>query len=429
MIQHEELASVGQRMVWLIGHYRGDQGRLNYPLLLRLRGPLDPRTVRHAVDRLVARHEALRTTFARRRGLLTQLVHAPDPVPVTELDLPADRVEDETRREVADSIDPSRAPIRVTLWRIARQDHLLCLNAHHLVTDAWSCRVLTHELLRLLGDAGPLPPVPWQYRHFVRWQRRASTAARMAAAGEYWRGQLAGVRRPEVWRTDPGPADRATAVRAGNRTIAIGIGRAGGERVHELARRERTTPFAVLLAAYYLALYGVTGQQDLCVAAPFANRTRPEIAQTVGLFANLVMLRTRLDPDLSFVDLLRRTGSTVNQATAHQDFPYFQLPSDAPGARADRLDDVVFQMVPDLPEPFDLGNLQVEVMPPELDSRFGLELIVVPHPNGFHVRLQYAEDRVAGEVARRLAEEYAIVVDRITEAPRNRIGKSVYAQS
>jgi hypothetical protein len=406
MIQYEELASVGQRMVWLIGHYRGDRGRLNYPLFLRLRGPLDTTAARRAVDLLVARHEALRTTFARRRGLLTQLVHAPGPVPVAEIDLPPDRVADEARREAANSIDPSRSPIRVTLWRVAERDHLLCLNAHHLVTDAWSCRLLTDELLQLLGDAGPLPRVPWQYRHFVRWQRRGSTAARMAAAGEYWRGRLAGVRRPDVWRADR-PAGQS---RAGTRTISIGIGRPAAEQVLQIARRERMTPFTVLLAAYYRALYRVTGQTDLCVAAPFANRIRPETARTVGLFANLVMLRTRIDADLAFADLLRRTASTVTEAVAHQDFPYFLLPSDAPGARADRLDDVVFQMVPELPEPFSVGDLQVEVVPPELDSRFGLELVVVPHPNGFDVRLQYAEDRVDGDLAGRLAGEYAALV-------------------
>lgn len=442
MIEHEELASVGQRMVWLIGRHRGDHGRLNYPLFLRLRGPLDPAAVRHAVDHLAARHEALRTTFARRRGLLTQLVHAPAPVPVTELALTPERVREEMRREAANSIDPARAPIRITLWRIAAADHLLCLNAHHLVTDAWSCRLLTDELLHLLGGAGPLPPVQWQYRHFVRWQRRASTTARLADAGEFWRTRLAGVRRPDVWRADRAATPPSRTVmpsagavlppaRAGTRTISMNIEGSIAQRVHDLARRERITPFAVLLAAYYLALHRVTGQVDLCVAAPFAGRTRPETARTVGLFANLVMLRTQVDPGLAFDGLLRRTASTVNEAAAHQDYPYFLLPSRAPGSRVDGLDDVVFQMVPDLPAPFDLGDLEVEVVPPELDSRFGLEFVVVPHRDGFDARLQYAEDRVAGPLAHRLAAEYAALAHRILGVPGAgpQPGRGAYAQS
>jgi hypothetical protein len=423
MILHEERASVGQRMLWLVGRYRGERGQLNYPLLLRLRGPLDLDALQRALDQLAARHEALRTTFARRRGLLTQLVHAPGPVPVTRIALapesPARQLE-AIRQELSTSIDPVRSPVRVTLWRLDDHHHVLGLNAHHLVTDAWSCRILTEELLHLLGGAAELPRVPWQYRHFVRWQHRSSTAAQLRTAGEYWRRQLDGVSPPELsggpGGTPAGAPPAGGGAPAGG-TISLDIPDPAAGRVREIAREGRSTPFAVLLAIYYLTLHEQCGQLDLCVAAPFANRLRPETAGTVGLFANLVMLRTRLTSGIGFAEVLRRTRGTVTQAIAHQEFPYYQLPLAGAQGRVDRLDDVVFQMLPPLPPPVRLADLEVEVVPPELETRFDLELAVVPHRGGYRVRLQYARQRISDRVADQLAGRYRAIAGQVTTEP------------
>jgi hypothetical protein len=409
MIRHEEFASVGQRMLWLVDRYRGGSGRLNYPLLLRLRGRLDEAVLRRALDHLVVRHEALRTTFARRRGLLAQLVHAPEPVPVRRTTLAEGADPDgELRREAMTPIDPTVSPLRVTLWPVRDDDHLLCLNAHHLVTDAWSNRLLTTELAHLLAEREPLPRVVWQYRHFVRWQHRRSTGEQWRASEEFWRDQLDGSSPPGPW-----PAGAPDEMGDGG-TIRLDLDGPLADRVGALARAERTTPFAVLLALFYRALWDSSGRSDLCVAAPFAGRVRPETSGTVGLFANLVMLRTRLAGSSTLLDLVRRTRDTVNAAIAHQEFPYYLLPMATSGPRADRLDDVVFQMLPELPAPIRLGDLEVEVLAPELPSRFDLELAVVPHPGGLRVCLQYARQRVADDVARRIAGHYRAAVAEVS---------------
>jgi len=413
MIVHEELASVGQRMLWLMNHYRGGDGRLNYPLLLRIRGPLRLPRLHRALDLLVERHETLRTTFARRRGLLTQQVRAPEPVAVRTVQLPSG-AEEELRRlvrqEVETPIDPTVSPVRVTLWRLGAEDHLLCLNAHHLVTDAWSSRLLTDELVHVLGEQGsPLPRVRWQYRHFTQWQRRQSTAERLRADREYWLRRLDGVVPLGLSRVAGSPGPRP----GGNRTIRLDLDPATAGRVREIARAERATPFTVLLALYYLALHQETGCRDLSVTAPFASRSRPETAQTVGLFANLVILRTQLGPDLALADLIERTKLTVTEALAHQEFPYYLLPLNDGGTRPDRFDDVVFQMLPELPPPISLGDLDVEVVPPEITGRFDLELVVLPHRDGFRALVQYASDRFADDVALRLASRYETTVGKV----------------
>src|SRR5215831_17982399 len=157
-------------MLWLIDRHRGDQGALNYPVLARARGPLDAGALAAALDAMVARHETLRTTFARRRGLLTQLVHEPSTVPIAERSVSAGALHDALTAEFGERVDPTVAPLRATLWRLAPDDHVLCLNVHHLVTDAWSCGILLDDLLQTLAGAS-LPRVGWQYRHYVRWQR------------------------------------------------------------------------------------------------------------------------------------------------------------------------------------------------------------------------------------------------------------------
>ncbi len=406
MTAHEEVASVGQRMIWLLDRYQpSTDGRLNYPLLLRVRGPLEAGALQRAVDTVVARHESLRTTFARRRGLLTQLVAPARPVPVRTVALgpgAEDELARQARAEVSAPLDPARCTLRVTVWTLGDADRVLCLNAHHLVTDAWSSRIVTGEIVHLLSRQDvPLPRVAWQYRHFVRWQRRVSTVQRQQADGEYWREQLAGL----------APLGLAKAVGSGggSRTVQLALD-GTADRVRELARAEGTTPFAVLLTFFYLALHRETGSLDLSVTVPFAGRTRPETAGTVGMFANMVVLRVALERGADFGELLRATSRTVTEAQAHQDFPFSLLELGNVGDRPDRLDDVVFQMLPELPPPARAGELEVTVVPPEIASRFDLELVVVPQPGGFRARLQHAVDRVPEDVVERLARCYQELV-------------------
>ncbi len=406
----EERASVGQRMLWLMSRHRGG-ARLNYPLLLRIRGELSGPRLQGALDTLVTRHESLRTTFGRRGGLLTQLIQPPGPVPVRTLPVATEaELADRARAEIAEPIDPTRSPLRVSRWTLGGADQLLCLNAHHLVTDAWSARLLTQELVHLLGDGGPLGRVGWQYRHYAQWERRDATVARQREDGDYWRRQLADLVPPRLSRDTGGlPGD--------TRTVELELGPGTADRVRALARAERTTPFTVLLALYYLALRDATGHVDLSVTAPFANRTRPETNGTVGLFANMVVLRTVLPPELPLAEVVRRTAATVGGALAHQEFPYYRLPLHEGGARQDRFDDVVFQMLPELPAPIRVGGLRIEVRPPDLASRFDLELVVVPHAGGYRVLLQHAQDRIPDEVADRLGRRYVRAAAELPAGP------------
>jgi hypothetical protein len=428
VIVHEEHASVGQRMLWLIERHGGRPGQLNYPLVLGLRGPVGQADLQRAVDTLVARHEALRTTFGRRQGLLTQLIHEPEPVPIDAVVIEpgsAAGLRPRISAEIATPIDPARSPLRVTLWTLGPAEHVLCINAHHLVTDAWSCRILVEELVLLLGGAPGLPRIGWQYRHYVQWQQRQTTAVRLKADREYWQQRLDGARPPALPPASPPPPGRSAtageggaAREGGEGTIEFDIGREPWERLQQFARAEHTTPFAVLLSIYYLLIRRETEDLDLAISSPFANRTRTEVMRTVGFFVNMLILRTGLRPGSRFTDLLRSTSTTVAEALEHQGFPYFLPPGQTRQPDARRVEDFVFQMLPGLPPATVVGELQVEVLPPMVASRFDLELTVIQRQDeGLRAVLQYAPDRIDQAVAQRLAAGCAELAVAVTTRP------------
>lgn len=397
----EAPASIGQRLLWFLEHYRPDTASLNCPVVCRLSGPLDVAELRVAVDRLVGRHEALRTTLVRRGRSLVQQVYErlPPPFqlvePVPDRPGPAgDRLADLVREELHTPVDIGQYPVRVTLWRLAPQEHVLCLNMHHLVSDAWSCGIVMQELIGFLaagaaGDPG-LPAIPWQYADFAQWQHDQLTSGAFQAHQDYWVEQLRGMQLVRLPPARPAAGARPTGIEVATLDPAVFT------RLKQIARSERTTPFAVMLSLYYLLLARITGQTDLSVASLFANRSRAGLQSTVGFLANMIVLRTGIDPGAGLLDTVRRVRATVIGGFLHEAIPYQMLPlafQDSSG----RVDDVVFQMLLTPPPGARVTARGVDFQlytPDSLGSRFGLELGLIPQPSGAcQAMLFYTTDR------------------------------------
>ncbi len=418
MDSRTEQASIGQRLLWMLDHHRGAAGSLNCPLLCRLRGPLDESLLDRALERLAARHESLRTSFTGRGRRLTQVIHPPRPLAVDRVDLTGfDESEVALRtavaKEFATPIDVEQWPVRLTLWQVGPDDAVLCVNVHHMVTDAWSCGVIFRELTQLYAYAagdGPEPAAPgWQYRRWVRWQQ-AQEHESWPRHREYWKRQLAGTQLPELPFTAPVEAGANGAGMRKTARATVEFDAATAEALAALARERKVTLFAVMLATYYVLLHTETGQDDLAVASLFANRTSAEVEGTVGFLANLVALRTRIDRSARFSDLVRDVHQTVVGAVVHQELPYHLLPANLVATEHRRLDDVIFQMLPALGGTRRFAGLEADVLVPEaVVSRFDVELTVVPRAGGLTVLLQYAEQRVGSELVRRLLDGYASV--------------------
>ena len=381
MVYREIPASVAQRLLWMIRHYRTGFGALNCPLLCRVGGPLDTAALGSAVDLLTARHESLRTTFTGRGARLAQRVHDPRPLPLSIVDIPADGLAQAVDAELATLIDPQEWPARATLWRLAADEHVLCLNLHHLVTDAWSTAVLLRDLTALYAaerGSGPVPPPPAaQYRDFAAWQERLLGGDGLRRHQDYWRRQLSGAELPRlraVFGAGGHPAGRAV--------LDVDPGVVGALRT--LAKARRTTLFAVLLAAFHGHLARVTGQPDLAVASMFANRSRPELRDTVGLLANMVLLRCPVPPGGGLADLVAGTHSALIGALAYQDLPYQLLPADLVRAGAGtRPDDVMFQVMAGVEHLVTAAGVRFELLVPDgIGSRFPFELALTPVGTG-----------------------------------------------
>ena len=414
-------ASLGQRLLWLLQRSVGTSGALNCPVIVRIRGRLDPAKLCEALTLLVARHESLRTTFTGAAHRLTQVVHDPPPVEFDVIDLRGPSAEAELdaalAAELGSQIDFAVWPTRTRLWQVGEHEHVLCLTMHHLVTDAWSCGLLYRELGALLDQLATgtttLEPPIWQYRDFSAWQNEFLRGPHAVRYHEFWARQLAGMELPAV-PLGPRPPRRQRTTALVERTI----GPAPTHALRGLARTERTTPFAVMLAAFYAVLHRSTGQDDLAVTSLFANRSQREVSATVGFLANMVVLRARIPARLGFADLVARAAGTARDAFVHERLPYQLLPIGTSNTATQRAEDVVFQM---LGEPIKVATraagLVLEGVVPRGVARFDLELAVIPHEGGMRVCLFHAADRLAADVAGDIVDSYVALVNAVAADP------------
>lgn len=407
-------ASVAQRLLWVLERFRGQYGSANCPVVLRLRGPLDVQRLNDGLTALTARHESLRTTFTGRGARLTQLVHEPRPVRPHHQDRGArdggsadpDRaLRAAVTEEVCRPVDAEQWPMRVTLVRLGDDDHGLCVNLHHAVTDGGSCGLIVRDLESLTGAGPRLPAVRWQYARFCQWQQEWLASQEMNEDKEYWSRHLAGARVPRL-PLRPAPAQAGeTAWLSGSITETIDASTVSALAL--IARRQRTTIAPAMLAIYYLVLREHTGDDDLAVASFLANRTRPELHNTVGLLANMAVLRTRIGAGDEFDEVLRRTHITAMNAFVHQGLPYQLLRADTIAEPGRRADDIMFHLVPQMSGPLRMAGAQAEiVVVDQLGSRFECEFQLYPQNGGLRAVLCYNRARLADDLAARLVTDY-----------------------
>jgi hypothetical protein len=432
----EEPASVGQRVLWQMEHHRGAHGALNCPLLLRLDGPLEIAALQAALDALARRHEILRTTFAGRGPRLRQVIHSdPLALSIDEVDLsdqtaPQDALTKAIAEEVATPTDLEQAPMRVSSWRLTAEQRVLCVNMHHLITDGWSTAVVASELAQLYGHIlaeAPAPPrVIWQYADWAGWHREQLRGERLRQLQAYWRDRLAGAKLPGLPRLNSSvpPMER--------RTVVVRA-RLGADVVHALqafARTHGATFLACLLSVYYALLRRETGDGDLAIGSIFANRSRREARATLGFLSNMVLLRARLHPRMTFTELVRAADETVVGAFMHQELPFQMLALDAIDATSMRPDAAVFQLFTGPMRAARIGEVAFEPMihvPEGVGSRWEFELSLAPAEDGLAVLLCYASDLYDRPWARGLVDGYValarILVDE-SDAPIAAVGSS-----
>ena len=323
--------SFAQQRLWLMAQLRPYSAAYNIPMGLRVRGALDLDAVGWSVRALLDRHEALRTSFALLDDGPRQIVHerVAATLPLVDLTALPDSAREPAARAVARTdarrtFDLTAAPLlRTTVLRLGADDHVVLLTMHHILSDGWSMSVLARELslvysARARGRRITLPPLPVQYADFAVWQRARLRGDRFERMLAYWKEQLADLPTTAV------PADRPKPAARSGRSVSapLPLSAALAARVRELSRRNGVTLFATWVAALAVWLHRYTGQRDLAIGVPIANRLRRELEGLIGFFVNQLVLRMRVDGHLTFAEVLQRARDVTLEAFAHQDVPF-----------------------------------------------------------------------------------------------------------
>ncbi|MET0266478.1 MAG: condensation domain-containing protein, partial [Duganella sp.] len=378
------------------------------PAQLRLSGRLDVAAFKATLNRIVARHESLRTRFVKVDGVPVQQIDAADvglALTQTDLsDLPAGQHASAVQRLSDDeAIRPfdlaNDAPIRGQLLRLGAEEHVLLLTQHHIVSDGWSIGVLVRELSALYGalvqqQPDPLPPLAIQYADYAAWQRQWLQSEVPQTQAGWWQQQLAGA--PALLEL---PTDRVRPARqsyAGG-SVPLLLDTTLTAALKALAQRHGATLFMTLLAGWATLLARLAGQDDVVIGTPVANRQRPEVEGLIGFFVNTLALRVRFERDPTVAELLAQVKSATLGAHDRQDLPFEQVVEALQPARS-MSHSPLFQVLFSLDNAPAGGALQLpglsidSVQPTHNTAQFDLTLSLADSNGELSGSLRYASD-------------------------------------
>ncbi|HVG18729.1 MAG TPA: amino acid adenylation domain-containing protein, partial [Blastocatellia bacterium] len=327
--------SFAQQRLWFYDQLEPGSYRYNIPEAVRIYGPLDISALEESLNEVVRRHETWRTRFGMLDGESAQTI-APSltvKMPVIDLSgIPDDEKESRARQLAVEDgkqpFDLTRLPLfRPLILKLSEEDHVFLLTNHHIISDRWSRNLVIQELISFYesfsqGAPPSLPAPPIQYLDFALWQREWLQGEVLESQLDYWKRQLDGPLPVLDLPTDR-PRPPVQTYRGGSQIFRLP--RSLSESVKALYFQENATLFMAMMAAFSALLYRYTGQDDLIVGVPIANRNKPEIEKVIGFFVNMLALRTRLSASMSFRELLREIREATLDAYAHQDLPFDKL--------------------------------------------------------------------------------------------------------
>ncbi|NVJ28035.1 amino acid adenylation domain-containing protein, partial [Myxococcus sp. AM011] len=423
--------SFAQQRLWFLHQLEPGSAFYNVPIVLTLKGALSEDALERSFQELVRRHESLRTVFRTEGGAPVQIILPVGSSKLERVDLSslpeAERQAEARRRAEQEAVRPfdlETGPLlRTTLLKLAADEHLLVLNMHHIVSDGWSMGVVVREMGAIYeglrqGRPVALPELPVQYVDYAVWQRGWLKGAVLEEQLGWWKQHLSGA--PPVLEL---PTDRPRPAFLSYRgdSYPVRLPRRLSEALKALCQKEGVTPFMALLAVYQLLLSRYSGQEDITVGSPIAGRRRGELEGLIGFFINTLVLRTRLEGNVSFRQLLASVKETTLGAFAHQDIPFEKLVEElAPERSLGRTP--LFQVM------FVLQNLPTgELHLPGITlhqekqehttTKFDLTLALAEGPDGFGGGLTYSTDLFDPATAARLMRHFQVLLEAVTARP------------
>ncbi len=427
--------SFAQRRLWFLDQLAPSNPTYIIPAAWRFTGNLHVVALGQSLNSLVQRHETLRTHIITEAGHPAQVIDLASAIPLPLIDLttlPALEREQQAQQLAQEQahlpFDLAHGPLlRGCLVRLSRQEHWLLLSLHHIITDGWSMPILLRELVAgyqasLLGEVPLLPTLPIQYADYALWQHSEAYTARVARQLTYWTQQLADAPTVLALPTDhPRPAVQSFH----GANLPFSLSPDLTHALKDLSRREGVTLFMTLLAVFAILLARSSGQDDLLIGTPIANRTHEALEGLIGFFVNMLVLRTDLSGDPSFQDVLTHVRDVALNAYAHQDLPFEQL-VDALQLDRDLSRNPLFQVTCQLQhstsETIDLPGVQLS--PLEMDSdttRFDLSLFLSEEAGSLSGLLEYNTDLFEPHTIERMLTHYHCLLAGIVAHPEQRI--------
>ena len=420
--------SFQQRRLWMIDRLGGGSAQYNMPAPFILNGALDLDALQGALDRLVERHESLRTVFCEIDGVALQVIRPQQPVPIARLDLSALPAHEraERQRELVDA-DARRTfdltgelPLRVTLVRLGERQHLLLFNAHHIVSDGWSEVILVKEfaeLYRALASCTEpaLAPLSMQYADFAAWQRNWLVGPLLEQELDFWRARLAGMRAVHSLPLDK---PRAAVSRHAGALLKRTLTPQLLARLRTFSQSHRATLFMTLQAAFALLLGRLGNSDDIVMGTPIAGRMHKPLEPLIGFFVNTLLLRTDLSANPSFVQLLEQTRQMTLSAFEHQHVPFEMLVEELAPTRS-RNHAPLFQILFAL-QSYERGTLSIDGLELErveetVAAKVDLTLIMAESVEGLFANWYYDTDLFEQATVERMADQLEVLLSALPD--------------
>jgi amino acid adenylation domain-containing protein len=429
--------SFAQQRLWFLNQLEPRSAFYNVPLALKLSGRLDLHALERTLGEIVRRHEVLRTSFAVADGQPTQVVGPAAPVPLRLVDLSgmereerARRAQEEIAAEAQQPFDLGRGPLlRALVVKLEDEEHAGVFTLHHIVSDGWSLGVLVREVATLYeaymaGQESPFEELAVQYADYAYWQRHWLQGEVLERQLNYWKRQLRGAPALLDLPTDR-PRPPMQTHHGARRSFALSLDLTNSLKA--LSRHQGTTLYMTLLAAFQTLLSRYSGQQDISVGSPIANRHRGETETLIGFFVNTLVLRTELSGDPRFTELLARVREVCLGAYSHQDVPFERLIEELQPERSlshSPLFQVMFALQNAPSEVLELPGLRLNPFSARtLTAKFELTLSLAESPEGLVGAVEYNTDLFDDDTIARMMRHFERLLEGIVIEPEQRLSE------
>jgi len=431
--------SFAQQRLWFLELLEEKSATYNIPVAIHLDGCLNIVALEAALLEIVRRHEVLRVTFPAENGTPFQVI-----APASNLELPVidlQNIPEASRESEVQRLAKEEASkffdiatellVRFKLLRLSAKSNILLLTMHHIVSDDWSLGVFFREL-QVLYEAfsqqkpSPLPELPIQYADFAIWQRQCLTPEAIATELDYWKQQLAGIP-PQLELPTDQPRPSVRGLRGASVSFSFSV--ECTTKLLEVSQKYSATLFMTLLAAFSTLLYRYSGQTDIVVGSPIANRSSPEIESLIGFFVNTLVLRTTFEENSSFASLLHQLRETCLDAYSHGDVPFEQLVEELQPERNQSytpLFQVMFALqyaeAEKTGDSWELSGLKVSRLATNnATSQFDITLWMRETESGLTGRWEYNTDLFDAETISRMAVHFQNLLETVIARPEERV--------